>query len=74
MDDILFLVDKLADKVLDYLHISLNDYNRISISKKYQKMSILHSVHDKINGRLLLVSVGGVKTKENLEKNTITLN
>lgn len=68
MDDTLFLVDKLADKALDYLHISLNDYNRISTSKKYQEKSILHLVHDKINGRLPLVSVGGIKTKKDLEK------
>ena len=67
MEDSLFLVDKLADKELDYLHISLNNYDRISVSKDYQDETILKYIHDKIDGRVPLVSVGSVKTKKDLE-------
>lgn len=67
LEDTLFLVDKLADKDLDYLHISLNDYNRKSVSKSYMDNSILYYVHKKIGGRIPLIGVGGIKTKEDLE-------
>lgn len=67
LEDTLYLVDKLADKNLDYLHISLNDYNRKSISKSFMNESILHYIHKKINGRVPLIGVGGVNTKDDLE-------
>lgn len=67
LEDTLFLVDKLADKNLDYLHISLNEYDRISITDEYKEESILNYVHDKINGRVPLISVGGVQTQQDLE-------
>lgn len=64
MDDTMFLLDKLADKPLDYLHLSENDFKRVSISKDYQDKTILEYVHDKINGRVPLVGVGGVSSRE----------
>ena len=67
LEDSLFLVDKLADKELDYIHISLNEYDRVSVSKEYQDKTILKLIHDKINGRVPLISVGGIQTKEDLE-------
>lgn len=67
MDDTMFLVNKLADKNLDYLHISLNEYDRVSISDDYKEKSILEYIHDEIDGRVLLISVGGVQTQEDLE-------
>lgn len=68
MEDTLFLVDELADKDLDYLHISLNDLERVSQSKDYQEKSILEYVHEKIAGRLAFVSVGGIKRQKDLKK------
>lgn len=35
MSDTLYLVDKLADKRLDYLHILLGDFKRVSVSEDY---------------------------------------
>ncbi|MFC6323585.1 NADH-dependent flavin oxidoreductase [Companilactobacillus baiquanensis] len=64
MDDTMFLLDKLADKPLDYLHLSENDFKRVSISKDHQDKTILEYVHDKINGRVPLVGVGGVSSRE----------
>lgn len=67
MEDTLFLVDKLADKALDYLHISLNQYDRVAQSESYQEKSILQYIHEEIDGRLPLVSVGGIETGKDLE-------
>jgi len=67
MDDTLYLVDKLADKKLDYLHISLGDYKRASVSEEYKEKSIMQYVHEKINVRLPLIGVDDVRTKEDAE-------
>lgn len=67
MADTLYLVDKLADKELDYLHISLGDYKRVSVSEEYKEKSIMEYIHEKINGRLPLIGVGDVRTKEDAE-------
>ena len=65
--DTLYLVDLLAEKPLDYLHISLNDYHRVSVSKDYQEASMLEYVHDRIAGRLPLIGVGDVRSKQDAE-------
>lgn len=67
MEDTLYLVDKLADKKLDYLHISLGDYKRVSVSEEYQEKSIMQYVHETINGRVPLIGVGDVRTQEDAE-------
>lgn len=67
LSDTLYLVDQLADKGLDYLHISLRNYEQISISKEYQEKSMLDYIHDTINGRIPLIGVGDVRTKEDAE-------
>ncbi|MFJ8513262.1 NADH-dependent flavin oxidoreductase [Lysinibacillus xylanilyticus] len=67
MADTIYLVDKLADKELDYLHISLGDYKRVSVSEEYKEKSIMQYIHEKINGRLPLIGVGDVRTKEDAE-------
>lgn len=67
MADTIYLVDKLADKELDYLHISLGDYKRVSVSEEYKEKSIMQYIHEKINGRLALIGVGDVRTKEDAE-------
>lgn len=63
----LWLVDKLADKKLDYLHISLTRYDRVSDAPEYQEKSMLEYVHDTINGRMPLISVGDIRTRADLE-------
>ncbi|WP_218013521.1 hypothetical protein [Priestia aryabhattai] len=67
MEDTLYLVDKLADKKLDYLHISLNDFKRVSVSEQYKEKSIMQYVHEKIGGRIPLISIGDVRTKQDAE-------
>lgn len=67
MSDTLYLVDKLADKKLDYLHISLGDFKRVSVSEDYKEKSIMQYVHEKINGRVPLIGVGDIRTKQDAE-------
>ncbi len=67
LKDSLYLVDKLANKDLDYLHISLRDYKQKSISQDYQKHTILDYVYQQINGRLPLIGVGNVTVKNDLK-------
>lgn len=66
-EDSLFLVSKLANKDLDYLHVSLNDYKRIARSENYQDHSILYYINKEINKRLPLIGVGNVKGKNDIE-------
>lgn len=66
-EDSLYLVNQLANKPLDYLHISLNDYTKISQSTDYQDKSMLAYVYEKINGRLPLIGVGDVRTRKDAE-------
>ena len=66
LEDSLYLVDKLADKNLDYLHISLTDYDRVSVSEDYQEYPIIKYIHDKINDRVPLIGVGGIKNKKDI--------
>lgn len=66
-EDTLYLVEQLAAKPLDYLHISLNDFKRLSVSESYKEHSMLHYVHQAIKGRLPLIGVGDVRTKEDAE-------
>lgn len=68
MSETLYLVDKLADKRLDYLHISLGDFKRVSVSEDYKEKSIMQYVHEKINGRVSLIGVGDIRTKQDAEE------
>ncbi|WP_239498770.1 NADH-dependent flavin oxidoreductase [Paenibacillus odorifer] len=66
--DTFYLIDKLADKKLDYLHISLGDFKKVSASEDFKEKSILQYVHEKINGRVPLIGVGDIRTKQDAEE------
>lgn len=68
MADTAYLIEKLLEWPLDYLHVSLNDYHRESNEVDYQGQSILTWVHKVINGRLPLMGVGGVTTSADVEQ------
>lgn len=67
LPETLWLVDKLADKPLDYLHISMTHYDGKTNLPEYQDKTMLQYVHDKIAGRMPLISVGYIQTREDLE-------
>ncbi len=53
---------------LDYLHVSLNAYDRRARSDKYSDQSILEAVHDTIQGKIPLIGVGGIRTRKDVEQ------
>ncbi|WP_456270985.1 NADH-dependent flavin oxidoreductase [Bacillus sp. AK031] len=64
MDDTLFLVDKLAGKNLDYLHVSLMDFwsePRRGVENTKTRIDYLLET---ISGRVPLIGVGGIHTPE----------
>lgn len=63
-EDTLYLVDKLAAKPLDYLHVSLGKYDMTSQSANYQEKSMLAYLSEKINDRTAFISVGDVRNGE----------
>ena len=67
LPETLWLVDKLADKALDYLHISLTNFDGKTNLTAYQDKTMLQYVHEKINGRVPLISVGNIQTRADLE-------
>ncbi|WP_409021959.1 NADH-dependent flavin oxidoreductase [Dellaglioa sp. P0083] len=66
MEDSIILIDKLADKKLDYLHISLGKYNSVSRNTNFNEKSRMAYVQEKINGRVPLIGVGDVRTREDV--------
>lgn len=68
LDDTFYLVDQLADKPLDYLHISLGKYDQRSKFDKYAEKSVLAYIHETINGRMPLVSVGSMLTAKDAQE------
>lgn len=67
-EDTLYLVDKLAEKSLSYLHISLNNFKKISLSEDYQEKTMLEYVSSVVNKRIPIVGVGDVRTGEDVKK------
>ena len=65
--DTLYLVKQLANKNIDYLHVSLNDYKRISMSHEYKEKTILEYIHETINEKVPLIGIGDVRTREDAE-------
>ncbi len=66
--DALYLVDQLADTSLDYLHVSLRDYQKKPELPAYQEKTIVEYLAEKIAGRIPLIGVGEVTTQEDAEK------
>ncbi len=66
-DDTLYMVDRLSEKKLDYLHMSLLDHEKRSHDARYQEKTILEYVHETIAGRVPLIGVGDIRTSADLE-------
>ncbi|MFL2028255.1 NADH-dependent flavin oxidoreductase [Loigolactobacillus zhaoyuanensis] len=63
MADTLYLLAQLTQTPLTYLHVSLDDYQRVATAADYQAKSILQYVHAAIAGKIPLIGVGGVRTR-----------
>jgi 2,4-dienoyl-CoA reductase-like NADH-dependent reductase (Old Yellow Enzyme family) len=67
LDDTKILVDKLSNKELDYLHISLSEYEQTSIRKESDEITG-KEILKVIKGRVPLIGVGSVFSEDDLEK------
>ncbi|MFD0898241.1 NADH-dependent flavin oxidoreductase [Loigolactobacillus binensis] len=61
--DTLWLLTKLRETKLDYLHLSLNRYDRVARGDDYQAHSLLAYAHEALQGKIPLIGVGGVRTR-----------
>lgn len=66
-EETIWLVEQLRETKLDYLHVSLNTYDRVARSDKYNQQSILHYIHETLQGKIPLVGVGNVRNRADVE-------
>lgn len=65
-EDTLFLLDKLKQFDLDYIHVSLGDRQQIARSEEYGDKPILSHVHERLAGEVPLIGVGGVRNRSDV--------
>lgn len=58
------LIHQIANKPLDYIHVSLMDVNSVTREGKYKGENRLRLIHQWINGRMPLIGIGSVFTAE----------
>lgn len=58
------LIHQIANKPLDYIHVSLMDVNSVTREGKYKGENRLKLIHQWINGRMPLIGIGSVFTAE----------
>ncbi len=66
MEDTLKLVDKLKEKPLDYLHISLKHYRQTPMRNEADKTAIIDQIQSRLKHKIPMIGVGGIATKENV--------
>lgn len=65
-DDTLWLLDQLKTSRLDYLHMSLNRYDR-NEKGATDTRSMLARAHELLGGKIPLIGVGGVRTRADVK-------
>ncbi len=68
LSDTLLLVNELASKDIDYLHVSLGNYKATSLRDKTDKELIVKKLQNVINGRVPLIGVGHLECLNDLEE------
>lgn len=58
------LIHQIANKPLDYIHVSLMDVNSVTREGKYKGENRLELIHQWINRRMPLIGIGSVFTAE----------
>lgn len=66
-EDTLWLLSQLRDSQLDYVHVSLNNYDRVARDEKHADKPLIAYVHDALQGKLPLVGVGGVRARSDVQ-------
>lgn len=67
LDDTLYFIDILADKPLDYLHVSLRHYAQGVQRDSNDPRITLQAIAEKIDGRLPLIGVGSITNQSDIE-------
>lgn len=67
-NETLYLVDQLANKAIDYLHMSLGKYDQKSRLDTYQEKSMQAYVYELIDGRVPFISVGDIRNSTDATK------
>ncbi|WP_261810315.1 NADH-dependent flavin oxidoreductase [Levilactobacillus humaensis] len=65
-DDTLYLLTQLQEFPLDYIHVSLGNYDRVARGTDYQDKSMMAYMYEALNGQIPLVGVGGVRTRQDV--------
>ncbi|EMS74316.1 Putative NADH-dependent flavin oxidoreductase [Enterococcus durans IPLA 655] len=63
-EDTLYLIKKLVKKPIDYIHVSVNHYLKVSRSPEYSQYPMLKYIKEITNDKTLLMGVGGIRTNE----------
>ena len=64
LSDTLELLSHLKEKELDYIHVSLGDYNQTSLRNKEEKIPVLDTIVKAIGEDIPLIGVGNIHTPE----------
>lgn len=64
LQDTLVLVDELAKKDIDYIHLSQGHYNNTSIRDNTDTVPIISQIKNVVNNRVFLIGAGGIGTKD----------
>lgn len=68
IEETLLLVDKLAQRKLDYLHISTMDYWASSLRNKTDEKPLTEHIIKKVDARLPIIGVGSIRTPDQAMK------
>ncbi len=68
MAETFMLIDSLKEKPLQYLHVSLPDFYIKAFRGADTGMEAIKLIHERIDGKLPLIGVGGLYTGEEIEK------
>jgi len=70
IQDTLFLVDELAYKDIDYIHISAGHYKQTSIRDKEDQVPLIYKIKERIKERVPVIGVGQIETMKDVEEAT----
>lgn len=66
LDDTLVLVDHLAAKEIDYLHVSLGKYNQSSLRDKEDTVPVIEKLQSVVKNRVPIIGVGGIRDNDDI--------
>lgn len=66
LDDTLYLIDELAYKDIDYLHISLGNFKQTSLRDKNDIVPIITKIKERIDNIIPIIGVGRIESLEDV--------